>query len=84
MYPINVWFTWDPDKSDGNLAARGFDFEFASRMFDGVTLERQDDRREYGELRVVAVGKVTDGLWQSNPARPRLALDAWTFDGCVA
>jgi len=60
MYPINVWFTWDPDKSDRNLAARGFDFEFASRMFDGVTLERQDDRREYGELRVVAVGKITD------------------------
>ena len=29
-------------------------------MFDGVTLERQDDRREYGELRVVAVGKITD------------------------
>ena len=84
MYPINVWFTWDPDKSDRNLAARGFDFEFASRMFDGVTLERQDDRREYRELRVVAVGKVTDGLWQSNSTRPRLALDAWTFDGCVA
>lgn len=41
MYPINVWFTWDPDKSDRNLAERGFDFEFASRIFDDVILERR-------------------------------------------
>ena len=28
-------FTWDPEKSDANLAARGFDFDFATLIFAG-------------------------------------------------
>ena len=36
--------------------ARGFDFEFATLIFERVTLERTDDRRNYGERRVVAIG----------------------------
>ncbi len=39
-----------------NLRVRGFDFEFASLIFDGPTLEREDERRDYGERRVVAIG----------------------------
>lgn len=54
-------FSWDARKSDANLAARGFDFEFASLVFDGPTLERVDDRADYGERRVIAVG-LADGL----------------------
>ena len=49
-------FSWDPKKSEANLAARGFDFEFAALIFERVTLERTDDRRDYGERRVVAIG----------------------------
>ncbi|MBI1982644.1 MAG: BrnT family toxin [Acidobacteria bacterium] len=49
-------FTWDPDKSDANLAARGFDFEFATLIFAGPTLEQEDRRRDYGERRVIAIG----------------------------
>lgn len=30
-----------------NLRARGFDFEFATQVFDGPTLERADTRRDY-------------------------------------
>jgi uncharacterized DUF497 family protein len=30
-----VRFSWDAQKSEANLAARGFDFEFASLIFDG-------------------------------------------------
>ncbi|MFO8172798.1 MAG: BrnT family toxin [Longimicrobiales bacterium] len=51
-----ILFTWDPEKSDANLRDRGFDFEFASLIFQGVTLEKEDRRRAYGEKRVVAVG----------------------------
>lgn len=51
-------FGWDARKSDRNLRDRGFDFEFAAQMFDGPTLEREDTRRDYGERRVVALGKV--------------------------
>ncbi len=54
-------FEWDQDKSDTNLAERGFDFGFASLIFDGSTVEVEDRRREYGERRVVAIG-VADGL----------------------
>ena len=55
-------FDWDEDKSDLNLATRGFDFEFASQVFEGPTLERIDDRKEYGEVRVVAIGRADGHL----------------------
>lgn len=49
-------FAWDLRKSEENLRVRGFDFEFATLVFEGPTLERQDQRRDYGEQRVVAIG----------------------------
>jgi uncharacterized DUF497 family protein len=56
-----VRFSWDARKSAANLAQRGFDFAFASLISDGPTLERVDDREDYGELRTIAVG-LADGL----------------------
>lgn len=53
--------SWDPRKSEANLEERGFDFEFASLVFDGPTLERVDERRDYGEVRVIAIG-LAEGL----------------------
>ena len=49
-------FDWDPRKSDRNLADRGFDFAFATLIFDGPTLERVDTREDYGEARLIAIG----------------------------
>lgn len=60
-YTHCVRFGWDARKSDRNLRARGFDFEFATQVFDGPTLERHDTRHEYGERRVIAIG-VADGI----------------------
>jgi len=57
-----VRFSWDPKKSEANLAARGFDFEFAALIFEQVTLERTDNRRDYGERRVLAIGLAPQGL----------------------
>jgi uncharacterized DUF497 family protein len=51
-----VHFSWDARKSAANLDARGFDFAFASLIFDGPTLEKEDRRREYGERRIVVIG----------------------------
>jgi uncharacterized DUF497 family protein len=56
-----VRFGWDRGKSDRNLADRGFDFEFATQIFDGHTLEQEDTRRDYGEHRVIAIG-MADGI----------------------
>lgn len=49
-------FAWDRRKSAENLRARGLDFEFATLVFEGPTLEREDRRRDYGEKRIVAIG----------------------------
>jgi uncharacterized DUF497 family protein len=54
-------FEWDTAKSDANLRDRGFDFDFASLIFNGPTLEREDRRKDYGERRVVATG-FADGI----------------------
>jgi hypothetical protein len=51
-----VRFSWDAAKHARNLKERGFDFEFATLIFEGPTLEREDARRDYGERRVVAIG----------------------------
>jgi hypothetical protein len=51
-----VRFGWDRRKSARNLRERAFDFAFATLVFDGPTLERDDTRRDYGERRVIAIG----------------------------
>lgn len=51
-------FEWDETKSEANLRTRGFDFACASLIFEGPTLERGDDRADYGEERIQAIGKV--------------------------
>ena len=53
-------FAWDRGKSAWNFWERGFDFEFATLIFNGPTLERIDVRRDYEERRVIATD-VADG-----------------------
>ena len=54
-------FTWDPEKSERNLAERAFDFAFATLAFTGPTLERIDTRQDYGEVRRIAL-EMADGI----------------------
>jgi uncharacterized DUF497 family protein len=56
-------FEWDEAKSRKNLRERGFDFEFATRIFDGPCIEEEDLRRNYGERRIAATGKIEDGIF---------------------
>jgi len=51
-------YTWDPEKNRRNIAHHGISFEDAVRIFEGATLEKVDDRFEYGEVRVYAIGIV--------------------------
>jgi uncharacterized DUF497 family protein len=51
-------FEWDEAKSQDNLERRGFDFEYAARIFKSDLLEYEDRRRHYGERRMVAIGKI--------------------------
>ena len=56
-------FDWNDEKSDRNLRCRGFDFEFAGHVFDGETEEFIDDREDYGEVRVIAFGRIEGRLY---------------------
>ncbi|MGI8992564.1 MAG: BrnT family toxin [Bryobacteraceae bacterium] len=51
-------YAWDRRKSRRNLARHGIAFEDAVRIFDGPTLEKVDDRFDYGEIRIYAIGVV--------------------------
>ena len=55
-------FEWDEAKSRRNLNERGFGFEYAARIFSGSTLEKPDNRREYGEVRIQAIGRVINDI----------------------
>ena len=56
-------FEWDEEKSARNLRERGFDFEFAARIFLGPVLEEGDRRLDYGERRIVATGKIEGDIF---------------------
>ncbi len=51
-------FEWDARKNAANLRKHGVDFEEAIGIFDGSVLEFSDDRFDYGEERVIAVGEL--------------------------
>jgi uncharacterized DUF497 family protein len=51
-------YSWDEDKNRRNIERHGIAFEDARRIFEGPTVERVDDRFEYGEIRVYAIGLV--------------------------
>jgi uncharacterized protein len=48
--------TFDPVKREKALAERGLDFADAAIVFEGVTLEVEDIRKEYGEIRIICYG----------------------------
>lgn len=63
--------TFDPAKRDRTLRERGLDFLEASLVFDGTTIDDPDDRRDYGELRMITVGHL----------RGRMVVVGWTPRG---
>jgi uncharacterized protein len=50
-------YEWDEEKN----AKHGIDFDAAIRIFDGPVLEHVDDRHDYGEHRMTAIGAI-EGL----------------------
>jgi uncharacterized DUF497 family protein len=56
-------FEWDERKNARNLAKHGISFEEAVEVFDGSLLLKVDDRREYGEKRIKALGTTGGDIW---------------------
>jgi len=60
MYMLSdVAFEWDPEKNTANIAKHGVDFDDAIGIFEGPVLETRDERRDYGEERIIALGEVS-------------------------
>jgi uncharacterized DUF497 family protein len=53
-------FEWDPEKEIINVRKHGFDFTTASLIWNAQIIERSDNRRDYGEKRIIATGKVEE------------------------
>jgi hypothetical protein len=49
-------YSWDEKKNRSNLRWHGVAFEDAVQIFEGPTLEKIDDRFDYGEVRVYVIG----------------------------
>jgi uncharacterized DUF497 family protein len=50
-------YTWDPKKDKTNRVKHNVSFGDAIRIFERRTLEVVDDRFEYGEERIIAIGQ---------------------------
>jgi uncharacterized protein len=55
-------FEWDEAKSRRTFRQRGFGFDYAAGIFGDLTLEKRDDRREYGEIRMQAIGRIGNDI----------------------
>lgn len=56
-------YSFDPAKNAANIAARGIDFAAVERGFEfDVAVVATDDRRDYGEVRKVAVSFIGERL----------------------
>lgn len=54
--------TYDADKNNRNIEERGLSFDRAAGFDFETALYAIDDRREYGETRIVAIGHLQDRL----------------------
>lgn len=50
---------FDPAKDIRNIARRGVSLGLAIELFQGATVEIVDERRDYGEVRIIAYGLIT-------------------------
>ena len=74
-------YIWDSRKNRRNVARHGIAFEDAIKIFEGSTLEQVDERFDYGEARVYAVGVVNGVeitvIYTDVPGRGRRIISAW-------
>lgn len=54
--------SYDPAKHQRTLTERGLDFEDALLVFEGVTVEVEDQRNDYGERRMICYGLLAGRL----------------------
>lgn len=58
-----VEYEWDHNKQIANLAKHGVDFVKAAEFDWDTAIVSADDRRDYGELRTIAVGRIRERVY---------------------
>jgi uncharacterized protein len=75
-----VTFEWDEAKSRQNALHRHLPFEIAKALFASPVVEWEDERQDYGERRLIAVGRVGERFlvcvytWRSSPGPTRRVI----------
>jgi uncharacterized protein len=76
-----VRYRWDEAKNRRNIELHGVAFEDAQRIFEGPTVESVDDRFDYGEVRVYAIGLVSGleltVIYSDKGDEERRIISAW-------
>jgi uncharacterized DUF497 family protein len=73
-------FEWDEDKRRRNLEDQKVDFRVAVRIFHNPVIEAADERDDYGEVRIRALGHIDEDYylvaytWRGNNRR---IISAW-------
>lgn len=62
MYTWPKRFTWDENKRQKTLAARGLDFAEAPLVMEGLVFTFPDEREDYGEERLVTLGMLRGNI----------------------
>ena len=74
-------FTWNPDKNAANINRHKIAFDDAKLIFDGITVEKVDNRYDYAETRVYAIGLVNDieitVIYTDRNNHERRIISAW-------
>ena len=58
MAKQDLQFEWDDEKDRANQIKHGLSLNTGAAIFNHPTVERVDDREDYGEVRHVALGRV--------------------------
>jgi uncharacterized DUF497 family protein len=61
-YTLNVHITFNPEKNERNIRERGLSFELVAEFEFKTACIEADSRREYGETRYIALGRLNARL----------------------
>jgi uncharacterized DUF497 family protein len=61
---VEIEFEWDEEKARANLNKHRVSFLTAAQIFDREVLERIDDREDYGEVRMIALGRIDTEVYR--------------------
>lgn len=75
---------YDLKKHQETLENRGLDFNDAALVFAGKTYDRVDDRKDYGEERIISVGRLLDKIvvivWTQRGNKRRIISMRYTHE----